>query len=358
MYSIRQKHHVSLHMAITLVKALVQLITAKDRYTTEPFMDKNDFTLILAPLQGFTDVTFRTVYARHFSGLDEALAPFISTMGQHRLKPSRIKDVDPRRNRNLPVVPQILGNTADDFIFLARHLADMGHDQVNWNLGCPHSKIAKKMRGSGLLMCPGTIDALLDRIIPGIPVPLSVKIRLGRQDKNEIHDLLTVFDRHDLAHIILHPRTGIQMYRGIADHDAFASAMTASSHIFVYNGDITDIPSFVTVRKRFAGIKRFMIGRGVLANPFLPEEIKGLSPVPDQRLQRLQAFHKDLLDAYANIFSGPGHLTGRMKGFWNYLGPSFKNHRQPMKKIVRSPSLEAYTDNVAKFFDADPRFSP
>jgi tRNA-dihydrouridine synthase B len=107
-------------------------------------MEKNDFTLIMAPMQGFTDVTFRNVYAAHFSGVDEALAPFISTMGQQRLKPTRIADVDPQLNRSLPVTPQILGNVAQDFIFLARHLAEMGHTQVNWNLGCPHSKIAKK----------------------------------------------------------------------------------------------------------------------------------------------------------------------------------------------------------------------
>ncbi|MCF8113100.1 MAG: tRNA-dihydrouridine synthase family protein [Desulfotignum sp.] len=321
-------------------------------------MDSNAFTLIMAPLQGLTDVTFRTVYARHFSGVDEALAPFISTMGHQRLKPARIKDVDPRYNQALPVTPQILGNVAEDFIFLARHLADMGHGQVNWNLGCPHSKIAKKMRGSGLLMFPQTIDALLEKIIPNIPVPLSVKIRLGRQYKQEIHELIKVLNRHRLDHIILHPRTGTQMYRGLADHDAFEAAMHASAHPFVYNGDITDITSFLTVKNRFSCINRFMIGRGLLANPFLPEEIKGISPDPDQRLTRLKNFHDDLVTAYAGQFSGPGHLTGRMKGFWHYLGISFKNHSKPLKKIFRSQSFTAYSDNVARFFDADPRFCP
>ncbi len=103
----------------------------------------------MAPLQGFTDVTFRNVYAGHFSGVDEALAPFIPTMGQRRIKPSRLMDVTSQHNQAIPVTPQILGNTADDFIFLARQLADMGHSLVNWNLGCPHSKIAKKSGGLG-----------------------------------------------------------------------------------------------------------------------------------------------------------------------------------------------------------------
>lgn len=318
-------------------------------------MTANDFTLILAPLQGFTDVTFRNVYARHFSGVDEALAPFISTMGHQRLKPSRIKDVDPQCNLTLPIIPQILGNVADDFIFLAQHLAYMGHTQVNWNLGCPHSKIAKKMRGSGLLMFPETIDALLETILAQIPVSLSVKIRLGRQNKEEIHDLIQVLNRHPLDHVILHPRTGVQMYRGQADLNAFEAAMDACIHPFVYNGDITDTAFFSMVRHRFPGIHRFMIGRGILANPFLPEEIRGISSDPDQRLIRLREFHDDLVAAYASRFSGPCHLTGRMKGFWHYLGPSFKHHKTPLKRIFRSPCLEAYLAHVADFFDSGPQ---
>ncbi len=321
-------------------------------------MTTSHFTLIMAPLQGFTDVTFRNVYARHFSGVDEALAPFLSTMGHQRLKPSRIKDVAPQHNRALPVFPQILGNAADDFIFLARHLADMGHTRVNWNLGCPHSKIAQKKRGSGLLMYPEMMDALLEKIVPQIPVPLSVKIRLGRQNKEEIHDLIQVLNRYPLDHVILHPRTGVQMYRGRADLDAFEAAMKASVHPFVYNGDITDTAFFSMVKHRFPGIRGFMIGRGILANPFLPEEIKGVLSDPDRRLARVRAFHDDLVAAYAGRFSGPGHLTGRMKGFWHYLGPSFTNHRMPVKKILRSPDFQTYCAHVADFFDSGPRFCP
>lgn len=321
-------------------------------------MKTSDFTLIMAPLQGFTDVTFRNVYAAHFFGVDEALAPFISTMGQQRIKPARVSDVDPKNNQALPVTPQILGNAAEDFICLARHLADMGHTLINWNLGCPHSKIAKKKRGSGLLMFPETIDRLLETIVAQMPVPLSVKIRLGRKDKQESRDLIQVLNRHPLDHVILHPRTGVQMYRGKADLDAFEAAMEACVHPFVYNGDITDMTSFSRVKRRFPDIRRFMIGRGILSNPFLPEEIKGKLSDPARRLSRLRRFHDDLTAAYTDRFSGPGHLTGRMKGFWHYLGPSFKDHDKAIKKILRAPSLEAYFTHVADLFDTGPLFCP
>ncbi len=342
-------------------------------------MKKDDSVIILAPLQGFTDVTFRNVFARHFSGVDEAVAPFISTMGQMRLKPSRIKDVDPANNKGLEVVPQILGNVAKDFIFLADHLYEMGHTRINWNLGCPHSKIAKKRRGSGLLMYPEAIDEFLDQVLPKISNTLSVKIRLGRRSKNEIFNLLPVLDKYPLDEIILHPRTGLQMYTGVSDLDAFGQALLNSRHVFTYNGDITTLDAFHRVRKKFTLIRRFMIGRGLLANPFLAEQIKGIPgegswqtedhqptdkdrasdkdrSTNKSRILRLKNFHDDLFDNYQTIFSGPAHLTGRMKGFWSYLGPSFPNSEKSFKKILKSGSIQAYQDRVIDFFQQNPEF--
>lgn len=279
-------------------------------------------------------------------------------MGQQRLKPTRLKDVAPEKNQQLRVIPQILGNVSTDFIFLAQRLYEMGHKRINWNLGCPHSKIANKHRGSGLLLYPEKIDELLGQIIPNISPSLSVKIRLGRRAKDEIYSLLDMFDRHSLEEIILHPRTGIQMYQGTSDHDAFEKAIRNSRHTFTYNGDIIDLPSFKRVRDRFTGISRFMIGRGILANPFLAEEIKGTSKNSTPRIDRLKAFHDELFAEYDKIFSGPAHLTGRMKGFWNYLGPSFRASRKPLKHILKSSSLPAYTDRVAAFFDQNIEFIP
>ncbi len=316
-------------------------------------MTKNNTTIILAPLQGFTDVTFRNVFSDHFSGVDEAVAPFISTMGQMRLKPSRIKDVDPENNKKLFVVPQILGNVAKDFIFLADHLYEMGHKKINWNLGCPHSKIAKKNRGSGLLMYPDKIDAFLDTILPKISNTLSIKLRLGRKSKDEIFNLLPILNKYPLDEIILHPRTGIQMYEGTSDHDAFEKALLCSRHALTYNGDITDLNTFHIVQKKFPYIIRFMIGRGLLSNPFLAEDIKGVL-VNKNQIDRLKKFHDDLFDNYQTIFSGPAHLTGRMKGFWRYLGPSFKDSRKQLKKILKADSITKYQDMVEAFFKTEP----
>ncbi|MCM2284506.1 MAG: tRNA-dihydrouridine synthase family protein [Desulfobacula sp.] len=317
-------------------------------------MKTSPIKIILAPLQGFTDITFRNTFARHFGGVDEAMAPFIPTMGKKKLKLSRLKDVSPENNQ-IFTIPQILGNNAEDFIFLAHHLHDMGNQTINWNLGCPHAKVANKNRGSGLLMYPEKIDAFLDHVFPRILTGLSVKIRLGRLSKNEIYSLLPVFDKYPLDEIILHPRTGIQMYEGDPDHDAFAEARLLSRHPFVYNGDIRDLTSFQILWKRFPDIRAFMIGRGLLANPFLAEDIRGL-PSNENKIKRLRAFHEDLFLGYQRIYSGPAHLLGRMKGFWSHLGPSFRGKGKSLKHILKSESITRYKESAADFFTEGSEF--
>ena len=314
--------------------------------------------LILAPLQGYTDAVFRQIYVRHFKGLDGALAPFISTMGQARLKPSRIKDVLPENNPGLTVIPQILGNVAEDFIFLARHLTGYGYDTMNWNMGCPHSKIARKKRGSGMLPWPDMVDALLDAVFGAGVCKLSVKVRLGRKDKDEIFNLLPVFEKYPLEEIIVHPRTGVQMYTGAADRDAFEQVARHTGHRLVYNGDITSKEIFDTVHRRFPQVDTFMIGRGVLADPFLPARIKGLDWEKDRELEILKLFHDELFFTYSEKFYGPTHVTGRMKGFWHYLGPSFKESRKPLKPVFKARDRESYKRAVDLFFAASPVFAP
>ena len=314
--------------------------------------------LILAPLQGYTDAVFREIYTNYFSGLDGAVAPFISTMGEQRMKLSRIKDVLPENNPNLAVVPQILSNVAADFIFTARHLTQYGYDTMNWNMGCPHSKIAKKKRGSGMLPWPDMVDALLDEVFTAGVCRLSVKVRLGRRDKTEIFKLLPVFEKYPLKELIVHPRTGVQMYDGHVDLDAFEEVMQHTRHRLVYNGDITSPEKLGMIQRRFPEIDTFMIGRGVLADPFLPARIKGVSWDHTRELEIIRAFHDDLFDTYSKKFFGPVHVTGRMKGFWSYIGPSFKESRKPLKKLLKAKDRVAYKRAADLYFESLPVYGP
>jgi tRNA-dihydrouridine synthase B len=119
-----------------------------------------------------------------------------------------------------------LSNHPDEFICLANTLVDMGYREINWNLGCPFPMVAKKYRGSGLLPHPDRIDRMLDKTLDGFSGKLSIKTRLGRFSSDEMDRLIPVFNRYPLNRVIVHPRTGVQMYAGSVDLKAFEACLT------------------------------------------------------------------------------------------------------------------------------------
>lgn len=311
------------------------------------------FKLYLAPLRGFTDYIFRNTFSRHFNGFDAAVAPFISTTETARAKPSHLKDVLPENNPAMPIIPQILGNNPAGFVSLAEQLYEMGYSTINWNLGCPYPMVAKKQRGCGLLPFPDKIDAFLEQTLSSIPNRISIKTRLGRNNSNEIFQLMPIFNRYLLEEIVIHPRTGKQMYGGEADLEAFEKCLESTHHRVVYNGDITNLAAFRRFSSRLKATNRWMIGRAAVANPFLPAIIKCGQDKFSDKVAIFRQFYQELFEHYQQEFSGPGHLLERMKGFWTYFSQSFKDGRKIRKKVHRTHKLARYLDIVEKFFEEE-----
>lgn len=308
--------------------------------------------IYLAPLRGLTDAPFRTIFCRHFSGFDIAMAPFINPQRRACYDDAMLSDVLPVNNPGIPVIPQLLHNDGESFLVLARRLAELGYQEINWNLGCPVPMVAKKHRGSGLLPYPEEIFTLLDTVLPKLPeygLKLSIKTRLGYFRRDELLALLPRLAPLPLTEIIIHARLGKQLYKGHTDPEGFALCCQASRHRLVYNGDITSATVFAGLADRFPTISRWMIGRGALANPFLAEEIKNFpAQTPERRLERLRLFHHELLHTYQQRLSGPSHQLGRLKQLWNYLLMYFPEQEKLGKKLMKSTTLGSYGDIVAQ----------
>ena len=309
--------------------------------------------IMMAPLRGVTDVIYRSTYAGHFGGVDLAVAPFITTHAGRRIRPAHVRDLRPDENQALPVVPQILTKSAEDFVSLARYLFDMGYATINLNCGCPFPQVANKGRGSGLLCEPEALDRLLEAVLSQIPNRLSIKTRLGRRQADEIRAVMPIYNRYPLESVIVHPRTGVQMYTGKPDLATFAWCLQQCRHPVIYNGDITDRDGFEELARRFEGVAGWMIGRGLLANPFLPDLLtKGLRLDAADKTQRFRRFHDDLFERYRDRLSGPGHLLDRMKGLWNYFAQGFRSSDVARKRIQKTRTVEHYRKAVAAFWDA------
>lgn len=314
--------------------------------------------LYLAPIQGFTDVAFRNTFADFFDGFDLAVAPFISTTHGHRIKNTHFKGLLPEQNRKLPVVPQVMSNKPEDFIPLARRLFDLGYETVNWNLGCPFPAVVKKGRGSGMLPYPERIDDFLNRVLPAIPARLSIKTRIGRFRADEIHELMPIFNQYPLKELIIHPRTGDQRYDGQPDLTTFGECLARSHHPVVYNGDINSVDIHRVLSEKFPGLRHWMIGRGAIADPFLPAALKNGNAAVSDKLDIFRKFHDALFDEYRRIFSGPSHVVERMKGFWGYFSWSFADSRKFVKKVHKCRKPEPYQDLVNKWFETEAKWAP
>jgi len=308
--------------------------------------------IYLAPLQGMTDRIYRNLFPVYFKGVDLAIAPFIPSVKKIKPESNLLREFHPDKNTGIPSIPQIMSSNPDDFSTLANALYDIGHSSVNWNLGCPFPMVVRKGRGAGMLCYPDRIESFLENAMSALKPKLSIKLRIGCKYPDDTLKLIPIFNRFPLEELIIHPRTGIQMYEGEVDLDMFEQCLNLSKHRVVYNGDIDSSEKLEMLSKRFKSVDRWMIGRGLLGNPFLAEKIKYHTEKPShEKIKIMRAFHDQLFAEYLEILSGPSHITNKMKEIWTYMGNFFENGQKMRKRINKTHHRDNYIDVVNKVFD-------
>lgn len=311
-----------------------------------------DTRIILAPLRGFTERPFREAFSNHFTGVDEVLAPFIPLVSVASVNTSRFSDILPR-NEKIQIIPQVIGNSAQQIIQMANALYDVGFEEINWNLGCPMHKITKKQRGSGLLPFPQKIRSILEEVIPAIPGTLSIKTRLGLKEKNEFLNAIDVFNDFPLVSLTIHPRTGAQMYSGIADPDFFAAIFhKLANNKLIYNGDIFTVSDYQKLAQRFNTIHDWMIGRALIVNPFLGEWIKSGQTTWDR--DRFLAFHNELFYTLGSSSTQVKFHLNRIKGFWTFFLHAYENKEMVRDIILHSASPQDLFNNAQEIILHEP----
>ena len=309
------------------------------------------YTLLSSPLQGFTDFRFRNTFNKLFGGIDTFYAPYIKLNGKLEIKPAYQRDLLPENNKDLEIIPQIITNDADEFLFVAKYVKQLGYKELNWNLGCPYPMVTKRGLGSGLICDAPKIKDILTKVHNQSDILVSMKMRMGYEHPEEILDVFPILDKFPLKNIAIHARIGKQLYKGSVDLVAFEKCLKNTKHKIYYNGDITSVASFKKMQEKFPSIDHWMIGRGLIADPFLPSMIRNNSTeYPVNKLELLQEFHAILFDAYSESLSGDTHLLLKMTSLWEYFAGLFDNPHKTFKKIKKSKSLKNYQQAVVEIF--------
>lgn len=308
-----------------------------------------------APLEGITGYTYRNAFADLFGGMDKYYAPFVSPSVNDRMSGKEIRDLLPENNnQNIKLVPQVLANRSDYFIKAAEQLMEMGYtEEINLNIGCPSGTVVSKKKGAGFLADTDAMNKFFEEIFnwrddnpESVNLKISVKTRIGVHDAGEFDDIMEVYNSYPISELIVHPRTRVQMYRDTPNMDAFDYAFEVSEKPLCYNGDINTVKDYKKIADRY-DINSVMIGRGLIANPNLINEIKGGDKVTKEQLRM---YHDRLYTDFEVIMRSEKHLLFKMKEFWNYISLNFEDSHKCAKMIRKAQNLYKYNEAIKEIF--------
>lgn len=324
--------------------------------------------IYFAPMEGITGYVFRNAHHQFYGGITQYFTPFIAPGRSRRLTARELQDILPEHNQGIAVVPQLLTNRAGDFMWAAERVKEFGYTEVNLNLGCPSGTVVSKYRGSGFLALKEELDRFLEEVsgsMQRLGLKFSVKTRVGKEKPEEFEELLRIFNQYPLEKLIVHPRVQKDFYKNRPDWETFRRAEENSRNPLCYNGDIFSRESYRMFAEAFPCVEAVMLGRGLLRNPALAEEIgreesadregeetDGIrGSTEESERQRLRHFHDAVLAGYREAIPGDRNVLFKMKELWSYLGGRFEGGDRLLKRIRKAGRMEEYRAAVAQVFD-------
>ncbi|WP_158588680.1 tRNA dihydrouridine synthase [Butyrivibrio sp. X503] len=336
-----------------------------------------------APMEGITQYTLRNTHRAMFGDeTDKYYTPFLSAPKTRKFKKREKNDILPVNNDVFPdftekVVPQILANSADNFLWAAKEIASLGYKEINLNLGCPVATVVTKHKGSGLLADTDYLDDMLKKITEdelfsktesddasSFP-KFSVKTRLGVTDESEADKLMEIFAKYPISELTIHARVQKDFYQGKPKTDAFKRAVeiyrgSGGTADICYNGDINSIDDYnrlidnmsslgaVGNNDNSCGISAVMMGRGMLRTPALARDLSIGSPTLSK--EELKQYLQKLYLGYETFIHEDRNVIFKMLEHWAFINSHFENSDKCLKAIRKARSKGEYLAAVRNIF--------
>lgn len=330
--------------------------------------------IYFAPLEGITGFVLRNAYESCFPGtIDRYFAPFIAASCRKKLAARDLRDVLPKNNTGICLIPQLLANKGEDFISTAQMLYQFGYRELNLNLGCPSATVVTKKRGAGLLAEPELLKVFLTECYDwaeGKGIRLSIKTRIGMAEEAEWEKLFSLYEAFPVSELIIHPRLREDYYQGRIREETFAQAYReitgADAETIMknrevndtelpdsmikttgkrkqrmlqlcYNGDIVRNEQIQKLADAYPKMPAVMIGRGFLMRPGFTEKLSWQSGNLQGEItesesretgkamnsDRLWIFHDRIYEGYRAYLQGDKPVLFKMKELWSYLQVGF-----------------------------------
>ena len=313
----------------------------------------------LAPLEGVTDAVFRQTHHACFGGVSKYFIPFVSPTQNLVFTSRDLSSVAPEHNIGVPAVPRASrqGRRALQLGGMRAGGAGLFGSQPQPRLPLRNGyREGQRLRSAGGL---SALERFLDGIFGNAPLPISIKTRIGYTSADEFERLLALFSRYPVHELIIHPRTRAEFYKGTPHRDVFTRAFSETTLPLCFNGNLFSAEDCRLLTAQCPQTHALMIGRGLIANPALAQELNGgdaLTPAA------LRDFHNRLFAAYCEKY--PPHVAlGRMREIAKHMVCCFEQPEKPRKAIRKASSLRAYSDAIDDLFSthafcAHPAFQP
>ncbi len=311
--------------------------------------------LLLAPMEGVVNARMRALLTA-LGGIDRCVTEFVRVTDQ--LLPRRVflrycpeLDSGGVTASGTPVYLQLLGSNVEMLAANAERAAQLGAPGIDLNFGCPAKVVNRHRGGSVLLQEPQLLHDIVTAVRSAVPaaIPVTAKIRLGYRDDSLLADIAAAVNSAGASELVIHARTKTDGYKPPAHWHKLAPVASALDIPVVANGEVWDVADYRACIKA-SGCSSVMLGRGALACPDLPRQIKAFEAGRDlpvmawaEVMTLLEAMFADSL-----VTCAPRHVGGPIKQWLGYMRRQYPQAEQLFAGIKRLTAPEELSAALAR----------
>lgn len=289
-------------------------------------MKKLDRRLSIAPMMDHTDRHFR--YLMRLITRRTLLYTEMVTTGALLYGPR--DDLLAFSTEEHPIALQLGGSQPDKLAECAILAEDWGYDEVNLNVGCPSDRVQNGRFGACLMAEPELVAECVKRMIQKISIPVTVKTRIGIDDRDRyehLYQFIEIVRAAGCNTFIIHARkawlSGLSPKQNREIPPLQYQIVHQLKQDFpdleiVINGGFTNLEQ---VGSQLTMVDGVMIGRGVVHNPYLLAEadrqifgVRSAVPSREAILERYLRYIEQQLVQGARLQAMTRHVLGLYLG--------------------------------------------